>query len=313
MFILYKKRNFSELINDTFSFFRVTGKNYFKTYLVFNGGLLLALVLLCYLVGQVFIEAMFSSFGAQEPNRLADEYFASNMGFFAATGLFAVLLLFIITLLSYSFPVIYMKLMETHDSPSAAELLTAFKARAGRIVVFGLLWLVTFLPISLLLGALSMLLFVIIIGIPFVLIIFAGVWCWMCLAFFDYLSTNNSYFTAMRNGWTMLFSNFWHYAGVTVIFYIIVTVVHSMISFIPYFFGIFSLVTDGMNEGAAQQETMSFFGLMMLITLILSILFSYLLGNILFVNQGIIYYSARDTKENQSLHHEIDLIGTDSE
>lgn len=43
-----KKRDFGELVSDTFNFFKVYGKNFFVNYLILNGSLL---VLLAFLVG----------------------------------------------------------------------------------------------------------------------------------------------------------------------------------------------------------------------------------------------------------------------
>ena len=48
MFQLYKKRDFSELVGDTFGFFKLEGKNYFKNYFIINGSLLLLLVVIIY-------------------------------------------------------------------------------------------------------------------------------------------------------------------------------------------------------------------------------------------------------------------------
>ena len=50
MFQLYKKRDFNELVSDTFDFFKIHGKNYFKNYFIINGGFLLILVVLLYFV-----------------------------------------------------------------------------------------------------------------------------------------------------------------------------------------------------------------------------------------------------------------------
>ena len=312
MLQLYKKRNFSSLINDTISFFRTEGKSYFRSYFIINGGLLLILMLLIYLMGKVFFDGIFSGFGNPQSSEIMDAYFASNTALFVGAGIFTGIVVVVLTLLSYSFPVIYLNLLEQKQTPSVSLVLSALKTKTGRLVIFSLLWLVTFLPILVLLGVFSILLIAIVIGIPVAFILFAAAWCWMCLAFFDYLNNNSGYFQAMKNGWDMLFSNFWHYAGVTAIFYLIITILHSIISFIPYIFGIFSIIgADGLNS--SNPESFSFFGLMMLITFMLSMLLSYILGNVLFVNQGMIYYTAREEKNNHSLHSEIDLIGTDSE
>ena len=59
MFQLYKKRDFSALVGDTFGFFKLEGKNYFKNYFTINGGLLLLLVVIIYFFSNIFIKSSF--------------------------------------------------------------------------------------------------------------------------------------------------------------------------------------------------------------------------------------------------------------
>ena len=66
MFQLYKKRDFSALVGDTFGFFKLEGKNYFKNYFTINGGLLLLLVVIIYFFSNIFIKGAFA--GAQTGN-----------------------------------------------------------------------------------------------------------------------------------------------------------------------------------------------------------------------------------------------------
>ena len=79
MFQLFKKRNFSDYISDTFSFFRITGKHFFKNYFIINGTLLILLMVLTYFVFKVYFEMMFANIGSSAPNFLED-YFNNNIG-----------------------------------------------------------------------------------------------------------------------------------------------------------------------------------------------------------------------------------------
>lgn len=316
MFQLYKQRNFSALINDTISFFKAYGRSYFKNYFLINGGLILILLLLMYLVGSVFVDTIFSSIGNPTGgDKIIEDYFNSNVGLFIGSGIVAMILLLLLSLLSYSYPVIFFNLLEKKAIPTSKQIANALWGKAGKIITFGLLWLVTFLPILILGGLLSIVLIVIIIGIPFAIIIFAAISSWTYLSFFDYLNNKTGYFEAMKNGWNLLFQNFWHHIGSTAIFYFVVSTVHSIISFIPYIIGIAGIFADTATSPEAEPdpEMLSFAGIMILITFMLSVTLAYVLGNIMWVNQGIIYYSAREENENLSLHSEIDLIGSDSE
>ena len=61
MFQVFKKRDFSQLVGDTFSFFKLEGKNYFKNYFIINGGLLLILVVALYFLIKFFFEGTFAA------------------------------------------------------------------------------------------------------------------------------------------------------------------------------------------------------------------------------------------------------------
>ena len=49
VFQLYKKRDFSALMNDTMDFFKQCWKNYFRNYVIVNGALLLLMCVLYFL------------------------------------------------------------------------------------------------------------------------------------------------------------------------------------------------------------------------------------------------------------------------
>lgn len=312
MFHLYKQRRFSDLINDTFGFFKAYGRSFLKGYFLVNGGLLLVLVLVMYFAGKGIMDTVFSAVASPGGGEAAMMgYITENATLWGLLMLIAFVVIVLLTLLSHSYPVIFLKLLEKGAPPVTKEITSMLWKKAGRLIVFSLLWLVTFLPIIILVSLLSLVLFVIVIGIPFALILFCALLSWMYLSLFDYINNNSGYFDAMKNGWTLLFQNFWHHVGATAIFYLIVTVIHGVLSFIPYMIGIFGLISDTATNESPGAETFSFLGLMMLITVIISIVFAYVLSNLIIINQGIIYYSAREENENTSLHSGIELIGRD--
>lgn len=313
MFPLYKTRNFSAIINDTFSFFRQNGKNYFKNYFILNGGMLLILLVLCFIMGKVFFEHLFSGIGSQNSQQLINDYFNNNIGFFVIAGFATGIMILLMTVVNYSFPVLYLSLSEKHENPDAKQILAVLKSKFGRILLFGLMSIITFVPIAILLGFFSMLLIVIVVGIPVAIILFAAFTCWLYLTFYDYLNTNNSYFTSMSNGWKMLSKNFWIHAGSTAIFYLIIYTVQGILAIIPYMIGIIMMIVTAENNTTGREETFSTIGILMLIVFMVYIVLAYLLSNVLMVGHGMIYYSCREQVESKSLHNEIDLIGGDFE
>lgn len=309
MFQLYKKRNFNAIFNDTFAFFKAQGKNYFRNYFIINGGLLLVLAVLIYFIGDVFFKGLFTGMTNPESRDLLDSYFGNNTGYFISAGILIFLLVIFISLINYSFPLIYLKLLETNKQPDSGEIYRVMKAKLGRVIIFSLLSLITFIPIAMILGGVCILLIMIIIGIPLIFIAIPAFMCWMFLSFYDYINNNTGFFTAMGNGFNMLFKNFWGHMGATLLFYIMLYILQSILSFIPYFVGFAFMIFDA--DGAAlEQDQLSTVGILLLITFIFSILLSYIFGNITVINQGMIFYSCMEEQSNHSLHSEIDQIGT---
>jgi sorbitol-specific phosphotransferase system component IIBC len=61
------------------------------------------------------------------------------------------------------------------------------------------------------------------------------------------------------------------------------------------------------------EDTVESMGVFMIAAFVIQAIISFVLGNLLVVNQGIIYYSCKEDDENHSLNNEIDLIGSDVE
>lgn len=312
MFQLYKKRNFNALINDTFIFFRVMGKSYFGNYIKIAGGFILVLLLLFYLVANVFFKNMFGGIQNYEQQQMLSKYFDDNIVYFIIVGGLCALLILFISAITYIFPIVYLKLMEGNNgTPKTTEIIKGLKKSIGKLILFLLLSIITFLPIGLLLGALCALLIVILIGFPIAIIIFAALSCWISLTLYDYLNNNSGYFTAMKNGFNIMLSNFWAHIGTTAIFYIIVYIVQMAISLLFYIIvGAFTMMRETPEN---TTSSLSILGILMLISFIISILVGYMLNNMIIIGQGIIYYSGREANENHSLKADIDLIGTDIE
>ncbi len=311
MLNLYKKRNFADIFNDTLAVFKLKGKNYFANYFIVNGGLLLLLALIIYLISRVFFENIFLGINTPQSQQMLNNYFDSNLELFIGGGIAIVLLLIVISILNYSFPVLYLNLLEKGIEPNSNSLLKLLKEKLGRILAFSFMFLITFIPIAILVVGITVLLSMVIIGIPLLFIVFPGLMCWIFLSFYVYLNQEGNYFKAMGKGFSMLMQNFWVHIGATLIIYVILYILQSIVSFIPYIIGLVAMLMDAGNS--TGDEKLGILGVLILVTLIFSILLSYILGNILAISQGMIYYSCEEENKNHSLHSEIDLIGTDSE
>lgn len=315
MFQLFKKRNFSDLVGDTFTFFKMYGKHYFKNYFIVNGGILLVLLVLVYFLMKIFFEGMLANTDQAQPNAM-DLFMNDNLpliiGLAAVTGLAAIFL----SLVSYTYPVAYLKLIEEKTAFETSEILTVMKSKTGKIVIFFLASLFIMIPVMLFVMALSFALVFIIIGIPLLLLLIPALMCWVSLSFYEYIATDKGYFESLGNGFNMLRQKFWPCIGSTAVMYMIVQIVVGFVSMIPYVIGLISMFTsiDTQNpEAGFNNNQFSFFMIMMGVTMVLSILMNFIFQNFILVNQGIIYYSVREENENNTPKSQIDLIGTDGE
>lgn len=317
MFQLFKKRNFSELVGDTFTFFKMNGKHYFRNYFIINGGFLLVLLVLVYFIMNVFFEGLFANLngGLGGTNNTIDHYINNNLELVITLGILTVITAIFLSLLSYAYPVAYMNLLEKKSGFSTNEIIEVIKSKIGKIIIFFIVSLFVMIPIMMIVMVLSFALVFILIGIPLLFIIIPAMMCWFSLSFYDYISTDKGYFEALGNGFSLLKQKFWPSVGSTAIMYLIMQIVVGFVSMIPYLIGIFSMFTtmEGQNSPNIQSEQFSFLMLMMGITMILSLLLNFIFQNLLLVNQGIIYYSLREENENNTPKSEIDLIGTYSE
>lgn len=312
MFQLLKLRNFSDYISDTFSFFKETGKHYFTHYFVINGGFLLVLSVLIYFVFKVYFELLFSNIGTVNQDFGAlENFFNNNLGLIIGVVATLFILILFVSLLNFSYPILYLKLYEKNkgNSFSTSELLKEMKSNLGRITGYFIKLFLISIPLLLLLGVVMMLLVFIIIGIPLILIVFPAYLAWMNLSLFVYLNSNKGFFDSLGKGFSLLKDNFWPIIGSNLVMLVIIQIVMTVLTMIPYAFGMASVFTSTQNSDL-EENPFSFFGIIMAIVFVFSILLNYILNNIQLINNGIIYYSLREDSENNQPHNQIDLIGS---
>lgn len=312
MFQVYKKRDFSQLVGDTFSFFKIEGKNYFKNYFIINGGLLLVLVVAIYFLIRFFFEGTFSAAQVGDNQFLAESLYA-NLGIFITIGLLLTVLIIAVSLINYTYPVSYLSLLAEQREINTTSIVQKLKSKISRSLLFFLFSIFILFPIMLIIMGIMFVLMMIIIGIPLLLIVIPAVSSWISLSYYHYISTESGYTEALGKGYDMLRNNFWPIIGSTFVMYMIVQVVVSIVTFIPYIFvmGSFFVNPEGVQND--PEEAISLVTLMLSIVMIVSILFNYTLQNIILINQGIIYYSAAEKEENISINREIDTIGQNEE
>ncbi|NHM03847.1 hypothetical protein [Flavobacterium celericrescens] len=312
MFQLYKKRDFSALVGDTFNLFKLEGKNYFKNYFIINGGLLLLLVVILYFFMKIFLDGAFTA--ARTNN---DEAFLntilSDLPLFIGFGFGMILLIILASLINYIYPVAYLKLIEENQDRNTQNLIQYIKSKIGKTILFYILSIFVAIPILFIIMALTFLLVFVIIGIPLLFILIPAYTSWISLSYYHYISTDAGYFEALIKGYELLRSKFWPVIGSNFVMQTIVQITLGILIMVPYFIGIASILVNPEGMEQNPEKAFSFVTIMLTVIMIISILFNYTLQNIILINQGIIYYSIREEQENISVISSIDSIGTNEE
>lgn len=310
MFQLYKKRDFSALVGDTFNFFKLEGKNYFKNYFIINGSLLLLLVVIIYFFANIFIKGAFANMQTGNEESFYNELY-SNLGLFIGLGALMILLIIIISMLNYAFPLGYLKLMEQNKERNFENLIQYFKSKIGRIIIFFLLSIVVLFPLLFIVMFLTILSVFILIGIPLLLLLIPTMTSFISLFYITYISEEVSYFEAFGKAFDMLKKNYFPIIGATFVMYMIIQVTLGILTMIPYIIGVIFLFSNPEAIEQNVENSFSIIAVILIAIIIISIIFNYTLQNLMLINQGITYYSCKEALENVSLNNSIDLIGTD--
>lgn len=312
MFQLYSKRNFSSLVGDTFTLFKLEGKNYFKNYFIINGGLLLVLCIIIYFFMQIFLKSAFLASSQNNSNAFLDSIL-TNVSLFIIFGLAMILLIMFASLINYLYPVAYLKLVEEKKQRTLHNLTSLIKSKIGKTIQFYFLSIFIIVPLLLVLLGISFALVFVIIGVPILFILLPAYTSWVSLSYYEYISTNSTYFNALKKGLKLLKSKFWPVIGSNYVMQTIVQVLLGIVVMVPYFIGIFSIFINPDQSTQNSENVFSLITILLTVIMIISILFSYTLQNIILINQGIIYYSIIEEQENISAKNNIDLIGQNEE
>ncbi|UOE38628.1 DUF4013 domain-containing protein [Chryseobacterium oryzae] len=314
---LFKKRDFGTFISDTFSFFRLYGKNYFKNYILLNG-LLLILLVLIFIFGykELFMQAFASNKGGE--SYYFESYFQENLGIFIITGIITFIVFMALMIINYLYPVFYMKkLAQGQKNIKVDDIMSEFKANAGKIgkLLLGLIFIVT--PLSLIVVGISYALILIIIGIFLLLLVLPVMINVINFLMFDYFNSSRGFFASLSYSIRSQFSYsnaregspFWKYWGATLVIYIIIYVITTVFTMIPMIFFMVKLTTSAPDGSFEQNPFSGGFGILLFVTYGVSLLFSFLLSNLMYVNSGLMYFDSRRDLHQQVDLQEIDTIG----
>ncbi len=96
--------------------------------------------------------------------------------------------------------------------------------------------------------------------------------------------------------------------------FLLVQTIQGFLTLIPYLLGVVGMFVSTSTSGwNTQTDKYSTMGVLFAVIMVFSILLNYVFNNFIIINQGLIYYSLQEEKENNSTKSQIDLIGTDLE
>lgn len=299
-FQLYQKRDFSAFMNDTMQFFKLFWKNYFRNYVVINGSLILLMCVLYFLVFKDLFKDMYTP--------KVDGSWLTNMNhpvlFWGGMLLFFIVTI-VLSVFTTAFPMIYLKILKTKGEEviTSSEILDGIKSYALRLILFGFISFFIMIPLGLVVFAIGAALSIILIGIPLLLLALPTFMVWIMQALYVYIEEDESYFTALRKGWKITFEKYWHVVGSTIIMAIFVMIVSSIFSMVPAIMMMSKMITSG---GHAEPMIMT---PTMLVFSVIGMIFTYIAYNVLYIQQGLVYYSSQENDVNYQAFSEIENIG----
>ena len=314
MMQFYKKRDFGALISDTFNFVKLYGKNYFKNYFVINGLLIILMAVLVFFGFKNFFSLIFEGIGGNSAS--IGRYFLENIMQIIFTFLFIFLVFILISVVNYSYPVLYLKrLTETgNKNITVDEIMSDVKKNIGKIFKLFLGFVFIIIPLYLAVYGLSYTVTYRIQGLYFLLFVFLTPVMTNVVNFliYDYFNREKGFFSSLSYAIRSQFSYqqynqkspFWKYWGTTVILYILQQVVVYAFVFILVFIIILSL---GLSLNMSSAETFYITLGLTVMAYPLIIIISLIMSNFISLCSGLMYYDSRT-----DLHREMDLTEIDS-
>jgi len=317
MMQFYKKRDFGTFITDSFTFFKLYGKNYFKNFILLNGLLLILMVVVIIFGYKEFLGAFFgSTMGGQ--SYYFEQFLNDNLGMLILCGILLFILSTALMTINFLFPVFYMKrIAEGKTDIKADDLLSDLKSNGKKVAAayFGLTFLV--LPVAFVIFGISYILIFVIIGL--VLMLFVGPTLLNIIIFlcFDYFNGKRGFFESLSYAVRSQFSYpngrekspYWKYWGATTIMTVLFYIVSIFFSSVPMILFFMKLSTTAPDAQFESDPFKGSLGIVFFIVYGISSIISTLLMNVLYINSGLMYYDSRTDLHQKMELAEIDTIG----
>lgn len=317
MIQFYKKRDFGTFISDSFNFFKLYGKNYLTNYALING-LLLVLMVTIFIFGYKEFFIYFFGGNINGGSFYFEEYFSNNAALLIGVGVLVLLFFIVLAIVNYLYPVFYLKrIAQGAKKVKADEILTDFKQNAGRIakLCVGMIFIVT--PIALFIIGFSYALILIFIGVFLILLLYPTLFNVTTFLMYDYFNSKRGFLESLSYSVRSQFSYpngsekspYWKYWGAAFVMFIIMYIATSIFTLVPMFFIYGSLLTSPSDGGFEENPFTGMFGIVFSVLYGISILVSFFLSNLMYINAGLMYYDSRTDLHQKVELEEIDTIG----
>lgn len=317
MMQFYKKREFGTFISDSFNFFKIYGKNYFKNYLLINGLLIILMIaVLAFGFREIFGQLVGSNISGE--TYYFERYFSDNAGMLVIFGMMIFVLFVVLMIVNYLYPVFYLKrIAQGAEKVKTDEILSDFKKNAGKIIILCLGMMFIVMPLAFFVLGISYALMLIIIGFFLLLLVYPTLFNVIIFLMFDYFNTDRGFFESLSYAIRSQFSYpngrekspYWKYWGATIVVTIILYAITSIFTLVPMMFMYGSALTTIPDGGSGQNALAGAAGIILFIFYGISMLISFFMTNLLFVNSGLMYYDSRTDLHQKVELAEIETIG----
>ncbi|MGY3793661.1 hypothetical protein [uncultured Aquimarina sp.] len=297
---LKESRDFGDIINTYFEFFKLNLKSFTNVFISYNGIFIFLLLGISYLmvtgfIGMYNVETGFGN-GTQDES-------AMLVGF--GVLLFFVVFI-IIAALNYSLASSYMINYDEQKQVVTDKKLVwnIVRDNIGRILIFILLLAVIYVIYMIISLVLS---FIPLIGFLAQNVIGFALTAWFGISFMVMLNENKSPIDAFGEGWDLVKSNFWKTVGANFILGILVGLILLLILMIPgIIVGVYTYHAVSIDTAIGESvlaKVIYTFGLCIFFVVI-----AYSQSLSQFIN-GILYYALHEEKYNVNTRQKIDQIG----
>ena len=290
-FVFYKKRGFSALIGDTFTFFKKYARNFFSNYLIVNGAIFAA-------TGIIFATMLILR---------ASSSLSFGLGSAALFILVLLLLSFFLMLFVICFPIAYTQLLE--EAPyrmdiSAKEIFDKIRVMLPRAFTFGFISIfVIGIPYMFILWGI----FRVLGGEPVLLQLVSAFMSTFMVLFLQqfmliYIKDKMDYFPALEKVINQLKVGFWDKFGATFVMTLIISAIMTAGVFVPIVIYMVALGLSGF-EATVGNTILIFILLLIIITVV------FVGSNFQTFLQILIHFGEKDGEYTD----EIDLIGQNAQ